>query len=86
MYLDISDQNKKLMDIVWKIHSLLTIMAAFFILVILFIYKRAIRHHQQCLRLEKKLKDSAMTDELTGLLNRGIHGHGRTTAQGQLQA
>lgn len=70
IYFDITDQNEKLRRLVWQVQGLLAIVVGVCIPAILVIYKRTIKHHRQCQRLEKTLQDSATTDELTGLLNR----------------
>jgi len=70
IYFDITYQNNSLKRLVWKIYGVTAVVYGILVAVILFTYFRAIKHHDECGILEKKLHDAAITDELTGLLNR----------------
>ncbi|MFH1215444.1 MAG: GGDEF domain-containing protein [Pseudomonadota bacterium] len=70
IYFDITNQNNRLTHLVGKIYAVTALVAGILIAVILFTYNRAMKHHEQCRNLEIKLHSAAITDELTGLLNR----------------
>lgn len=70
IYFDITNQNNSLKHLVWKIYGVTAAVSVILIAVILFTYNRAVKHHEECRILGKKLHDAAIKDELTGLLNR----------------
>jgi len=70
IYFDITNQNKRLKHLVGEIYAVSAAVSGILIAVILFIFNRAMKHHAKCRILETKLHDAAITDELTGVLNR----------------
>ncbi|MFZ5773364.1 MAG: GGDEF domain-containing protein [Thermodesulfobacteriota bacterium] len=70
IYFDITSQNNRLKHLIWEIYAVTAAVSVILVAVILFTYKRAVKHHEECAILGQKLHDAAITDELTGLLNR----------------